>query len=80
MQAQEIITKVTDIFKYVLDDDTIVLCETTTATDIEEWDSLSHIQLIGAIEKQFKIKFTAPEIRGFKNVGDICNTIHRKLS
>lgn len=80
MEQQEIIAKVTTIFKDILDDDSIVLNESTTAADVEEWDSLNHIQLIVAIEKQFKIKFTAPEIQGFKNVGDMCNAILKKMS
>lgn len=80
MEMQEIITQVTSIFRDVLDDDGIVLNESTTAADVEEWDSLNHIQLIVAIEKHFKVKFTSVEISGFKNVGEMCNTIARKLS
>lgn len=77
---KEIIAEVTDIFRDVLDNESIELTENTTAADIEEWDSLSHIQLIVAIEKHFKIKFTSVEISGFKNVGDMCRTIEQKIS
>ena len=80
MQAQEIITQVTEIFRDVLDNPEIVLNEATTAMDIEEWDSLNHIQLIVAIEKHFKVKFTSAEISGFKNVGEMCQTIQNKLA
>lgn len=79
MNTQELIEKLSPIFKDVLDNEDITLTESTTAADIEEWDSLSHIQLIVAVEKTFKIKFTSIEIAGFKNVGDLCKTITTKL-
>jgi acyl carrier protein len=80
MNTQELINQLTPIFKDVLDNEDIVLSESTTAADIEEWDSLSHIQLIVAVEKSFKIKFTSIEIAAFKNVGDLCKTISQKLA
>lgn len=76
---QEILSQTNEIFKDVLDNDNIQLTPETTAKDIEEWDSLSHIQLIVAVEKHFKVKFTSVEIGGFKNVGELCNTVQRKL-
>lgn len=80
MEIQEILSQVNEIFIDVLDNSDIVLSNDTTARDIEEWDSLSHIQLIVAIEKHFKIKFTSVEIGGFKNVGELCNTVQKKLA
>jgi acyl carrier protein len=79
MDKSEILSKVNVIFKEVLDNDDIILSEETTAEDIEEWDSLSHIQLIVAIEKTFKIKFTSSEILQWKNVGEMVDTIEQKL-
>lgn len=79
MEKGPILEKLTEIFIDVLDNDSIVLSEATTAADIEEWDSLSHIQLIVAVEKNFKVKFTSAEISGFKNVGDLANTVQAKL-
>jgi acyl carrier protein len=73
-----ILSEVNDIFKDVLDNEDIVIQEATTAEDIAEWDSLSHIQLIVAIEKHFKIRFTSSEINGFKNVGEMCEGILKK--
>jgi acyl carrier protein len=67
------------IFCRVLDLDELVLTRETTANDIEEWDSLTHVQLIVAIEKFYKIKFNSSEIRNFKNVGDLLNSIESKL-
>ncbi|GHS88318.1 acyl carrier protein [Bacteroidia bacterium] len=78
MEKQEILSKVQDIFKDVLDEDNINLKETTTANDVEGWDSLTHIQLIVAIEKLFKIKFTSKEILSWKNVGEMIDCIQIK--
>ena len=79
MNVDEVIKQVNDIFIDVLDDDDIVLSRETTANDIEEWDSLNHIQLVVAIEKHFKIKFTSSEIQNFKDVGEMCEVIATKI-
>lgn len=78
MEKNEILTKVQEIFRDVLDNDEIVLKGETTANDIEEWDSLSHIQLIVAIEKAFKTKFTSTEILKWKNVGEMVDSLNSK--
>lgn len=67
------------IFQQVFDDDTIQIFPETTANDIEGWDSLSHINLILAIEKHFKIKFSQKELLHFRCVGDMANCIAGKL-
>ena len=79
MQVEEIIKQVNDIFRRELDNDDITVKYETTANDVEEWDSLSHIMLVVAIEKHFKIKFTAGEIQSFKNVGEMCEAIAKKV-
>ena len=78
MKKEEIIKEITPIFLDVLDVDKIDLTEETTANDIEEWDSLNHIQLVVTIEKYFNIKFTSQEIQSWVNVGDMCDTIISK--
>ncbi len=80
MTAEEITRRLTDILKDVLDDDSIVLSRDTTAADIEGWDSLAHISIIVAVEKEFKIKFDLMDIKPLKNVGDFLDLIQRKIS
>lgn len=79
MTQEDILSKVQNIFRDVLDEENISLTSQTTANDIEEWDSLTHVQLVVAIEKSFKIKFTSKEILSWKNVGEMVETIHAKL-
>ncbi len=71
--------KLTKVFREVFGDDTITLEEQTTADQIEGWDSMSHINLIIAIEMAFGIEFTNEEIRSFNNVGEMQNCIERKI-
>ena len=78
MDRSEILKTVQDIFRDILDDEEIVLEDTTTADDVEGWDSLTHIQLIVAIEKQFKIKFTSKEILSWRNIGEMLDSIAAK--
>lgn len=79
MERNTILAQVQDIFRDVLDEEEIILTDATSADDIEEWDSLSHIQLIVAIEKHFKIKFTSKEILSWKNVGELVDSILSKF-
>lgn len=78
MDKQQILAEVQEIFRDVLDNEEIELQDITTADDIEEWDSLTHIQLIVAIEKHFKIKFTSKEILSWQNVGQMIDCIATK--
>ena len=79
MQNEAVLEQVQEIFRYVLDEEEIVLQDISTAEDVEGWDSLTHIQLIVAIEKHFKIKFTSKEILSWKNVGELVDSIAQKL-
>jgi len=80
MEKTAIINKLTDIFRDVLENEEIVLQPQTTAEDIAEWDSLNHIQLVVAIEKAYKIKFTTAEIQNWKSVGEMVDSINTKLA
>lgn len=79
MTRNELINQLQDIFRDVLDNDAITLAEDTTANDVEEWDSLTHIQLIVATEKRFGIKLDSREILSWKNVGEMANAILNRL-
>ena len=79
MERKEIFEKLNEIFRNVLDNDEIEVGETTRADDIEEWDSLSHIQMIVAIEKTFKLKFNSREVMKWDNVGEMVDTIMKYL-
>ena len=79
MTREEILAKVEEIFRNVLENEAIVLNEETTAEDIEEWTSLTHVQLISAMEQQLNIKFSLREMMSWQNVGEIVNSIEKKL-
>lgn len=78
MERSEILQKINEVFIDNLDNDDIVLTESSTADDIEEWDSLTHVQLVVAVEKKFKIRFNAKEIQSWKNVGEMIDSIITK--
>lgn len=78
MERQDIFEKLNEIFIDILDLDEVELTDDTSADDIEEWDSLSHIQLIVAVEKAFGVKFTSKEIMKWNNVGEMVDTIISK--
>jgi acyl carrier protein len=71
MTNEEIQDKLTGVFRTVLDDDTIVLKPTTTADDIEAWDSLNQIKIILACEQVFKVKLNARKVNTLQNVGQM---------
>jgi acyl carrier protein len=68
----------TAIFKRSLDDDSLTLAEETTAADVPGWDSITHVLIIVAVEKHFKVKFTAGEIQRLQNVGQLAALIRSK--
>ncbi|MFM7021708.1 MAG: acyl carrier protein [Flavobacteriales bacterium] len=78
MERQEMLKQVNAIFVDTLDNEDIVINEETTANDVEEWDSLTHIQLVVAIEKHFKLRFTSKEIQSWRNVGEMLTCLQEK--
>jgi acyl carrier protein len=66
------------IFQDVLDDDSLAIDATTTAQDVDGWDSLAHIRLVVSIEKAFSLRFSAAEISELQNVGDMAALIVKK--
>lgn len=75
MTREEVFIKLNEIFREVFDDEDIEVFEETTSEDIEDWDSLEHINLVAAIEQEFDMKFTMAQVVGMKNVGEMVNII-----
>jgi acyl carrier protein len=78
MERTEVVSKLTAIFRNVLNDEAIVLKDEMTANDIEKWDSLSHMLLIAEIENVFAIRFKLKELNKMRNVGDMVDIILEK--
>ena len=79
MNSEEIYEQLNEVFQDVFDDEDIIVNDETTADDIEDWDSLEHINLIVAVEKKFGIKFNMGEVNKFKNVGEMVDTIMTRI-
>ena len=70
--------KLTKVFREVFDDDSIELTPETTANDIDDWDSIEHINLIAAVEDAFGMRFQMREVSGMKNVGEMVQIIESR--
>ncbi|MCR4636536.1 MAG: acyl carrier protein [Butyrivibrio sp.] len=79
MTREEVFEKLNEVFRDVFEDDDITVDDSTTADDIDGWDSLEHINLMNAIEQEFDIKFTMGQIVSMKNVGEMVDIIISKL-
>jgi acyl carrier protein len=78
MTEAEIWTQLVGVFRDLFDDDALELRKDTTADDVEDWDSLSHINLIVAIERSFGVKFTTTEVQSLRNVGELAALVAAK--
>lgn len=78
MTTNEVLEKVQTVMRTVFDNDSIVIDMSTTADDIEEWTSLTHMQLIAEEEKVLGLKFKLREILKWQNVGDMVNCVVEK--
>lgn len=78
MERNEILKQMNAVFIDTLENESIILSEDTKATDIDEWDSLTHILLVVAMENNFNIRFTSSEIQEWNNVGQIIDSILSK--
>lgn len=76
----DLTTRLTDVFRLTFNDETIELRDTMTADDIELWDSVSHIQLIFAIEDEFGIHLSTKDLENARNVGDMIRAIEKQLA
>ncbi len=76
---ERVLNEVENIFRDILDEELLNLTRDTTANDVDGWDSLTHIQLIVAIEKHFKVKFSSKEILSWKNVGELLDSLKERV-
>ncbi len=68
------------IFEDVLDQPDLVITRDSNAQNVEDWDSLAHVNIVTAVERKFKIKFALGELQDLKNVGDMVDLIDKKLA
>jgi acyl carrier protein len=80
MENDQLRSRVTGTFRNVFGDSNLEISDGMTAEDVEQWDSLTHINLIVALEREFRVKFTTGEVSNLKNVGDLVSLIQRKTS
>jgi acyl carrier protein len=72
--------RLNEIFREVFEDDTINIFDEMTAKDIDEWDSLTHIILVVAVEKEFGIRLNAAEVGKLENVGGMLNILSERAT
>ena len=75
MTREEVYEQLNEVFRDVFDDDSITVNDATTSDDIEEWDSLEHINLIAAVEQEFGMRFSMGQVVSMKNVGEMVDII-----
>ncbi len=78
MTREEVFEKITVIFREEFDDDSLIIVDETNSADIEDWDSLAHVELVMTMEKVFHMKFNIKEVGKLKNVGEMADLILRK--
>ena len=78
MSRNEVVERLNEVFQDVFDDETIHVEESTTSSDIEDWDSLEHITLISAVEREFRMKFKMGEISSMRDVGEMAQIIQER--
>lgn len=75
MTREALYERLNAVFQDVFDDEDITVTDATTSADIEDWDSLEHINLVSAVEKEFGVKFTMGQVVTMKNVGEMVDII-----
>ena len=78
MNTNEIIPRLNEVFRDVFGDDSISVTPSTTSVDIDDWDSIEHINLVDAVENEFGMRFKMREVSGMKNVGEMIAIISER--
>lgn len=79
MEKNEILSKLQDIIRETVDNEDVVITEATTASDVDGWDSLAHVMIIGEIRNEFGVKLTSTEVGTLQNVGAMLDAISAKM-
>jgi len=80
MNREQLFDRIQNIFRDIFDDENLIIEDITNAADIDEWDSLNQINLVVAIEQEFKVKFNFQELSQLKNVGEMVDLTMQKLN
>jgi acyl carrier protein len=75
MTRDEVHNRLTGVFRDIFDDPSLEITDKTTADDVADWDSITHINLITAVEQEFKVVFSTKDVKSLKNVGDFIGLI-----
>ncbi len=76
----ETLAQLNEVFQDVFDDEEIAVTRETSAKEIDEWDSLMHVNLVLAVESKFGVRFTSTEVAALKDVGDLSDLVEKKLA
>lgn len=80
MSSETVLEEVQEIFQDIFDNDELVVTRETTAADVHGWDSLNNVNLMSAVERQYKIRFALGELASMKNVGEMIDLVVSKTS
>lgn len=80
MNRENILVTIKESFVRVLDHDNFELNETTTAKDVDGWESVTHLLIMNDVEKTFNIKFKLMDLMSMNNVGDLINTVEKEIT
>ena len=80
MERNEVFDKMIEICKDVFEDEQLVVTEATTADEVENWNSLTHLTLINELEETFEVAFTLDEVTGSKNLGELLSALMNHIT
>jgi len=80
MGSDDLLPGVQDVFRDVFDEPDLTITRASNAENVEDWDSMTHVNLVTAIEKRYKVKFALGELQELKNVGDLLDLLGKKLA
>ncbi len=80
MNKEDILTTIKESFVKVLEHDNFELSETTTAKDVDGWESVTHLLIMNDIEESFNIKFKLMDLMSMENIGDLINTVEKEIN